>query len=50
MYLVELTKEPVINVFREGFFPRYIRYKLDAEKLVKEIQDKGGDAKITKAK
>lgn len=50
MYIVELTKEPVVNVFREGFFPRKIRYKLDAERLVKEVQAKGGDAKIVRVK
>ncbi len=50
MWLVELTKEPAQHIWRSGFFPRKIKYKLDAERLVKEVQAKGGDAKITKEK
>ena len=50
MYIVTLTKQPIQNDFRDGFFPRKFMYKLDALKLKREVEAKGGEAKVKKEK
>lgn len=49
MWVVTLVKPPMINDFRDDFFPRYYGDKRDAEALVKEVATKGGEAKVEKA-
>lgn len=47
-WLVKLVKTPTVNDFRRGFFPRKFHYKKDAEELRREVESKGGEAKIEK--
>lgn len=48
MYTVTLIRPPVQNDFRADYFPRKIKYKVDAQKLVDEVASKGGEAKLEK--
>ncbi len=50
MWLVILVKTPVRNDFRSDYFPRRCYYKKDAEELKREVEEKGGEAKIEKEK
>lgn len=50
MWLVILDRGPKLSDFREGFFPRQVHYKADAERLVKEVKAKGGKAHFEKVK
>jgi hypothetical protein len=50
MWQVTLTKPPSPGIFREGFFPRKIHYKRDAETLVEEVRTHKGDAEIEKVR
>lgn len=45
-WTVRLVKAPERNDFRDGFFPRGFHYKREAEWLVAEVRQKGGEAKI----
>jgi len=49
MWIVRITKTPIVNDFRSGYFPRKVRYKKDAKVLQKEIANKGGWAVIEKS-
>lgn len=49
MWVVVLDKEPRLNDFRSDFFPRKVRYKKDAERLVDEVKRKGGEAHVERA-
>lgn len=46
MWLVILTKKPIVNDYRSDYFPRKFYYKHDAVKLVEEVKAKGGDAEV----
>lgn len=46
-WVVKLTKTPVRNDFASDYFPRKFYYKKEAKDLVKEVQNKGGDAVIS---
>lgn len=48
MWQVVLDEKTVLNDFRADFFPRKYRYKRDALKLVKEVEQKGGKAHVEK--
>jgi hypothetical protein len=48
MWIVKLVKTPVINVYKQDYFPRKFAYKKDAEKLAKEVQRNGGEAIVQK--
>ncbi len=50
MWIVRLTKTPIVNDFRKDFFPRRFRYLEDAKRLQAEVQHKGGEATIEKEK
>lgn len=49
-WMVLLTKKPVLDTYRSGYFPRQFYYKKDAEAGVQEVRKLGGDAKIVSAK
>ena len=48
MYVVRITKVGLRFDFREDFFPRKVYYKKAAVELVREVEQKGGKAIITK--
>ncbi len=50
MWIVILTKPPVINDFRSDYFPRSFNYKKDALALVVEVERKGGKAIVERKK
>ncbi len=45
-----MTKKLVVEDLREDHFPRYFRYRDEAQAMVDEVRRKGGDAKIEKEK
>lgn len=47
-WVVKLVQTPKQNDFRHDFFPRHFHYKKDAEELKKEVEKKGGEAKVEK--
>ena len=48
MWIVKLIKKPVVDDFPQGYFPRKVRYKPHAIKLVNEVAQKGGEATATR--
>lgn len=44
MWVVRIVKRPVRDDFRNDFFPRRVYYKKDTLELVKEVEQKGGEA------
>lgn len=51
MYVVRLSRPlPVGNPFRDGFFPRTVRYLADAKTLQLEVKTHGGTAVIERNK
>lgn len=50
MYRVILITPPRQNDFRSDFFPRTLRYKDDAQRLIDEVRRKGGDAIVERVK
>lgn len=50
MWIVTLVKPPLVNLWREGWFPRKFKDKAGAEALKKDVEAKGGRAFITKEK
>ena len=49
-WVVTVTKPMDRDDFREGFFPRKLYYKRDAEALAREVRAKGGEASVDKEK
>ncbi len=47
-WVVTLTKKPRVDDFRDDYFPRKFYYKKDAERLVLEVEEKGGKAAVSK--
>ncbi len=45
-WVVRVTKQPTGNYFRDGYFPRQVYYKADAEALAREVRQKGGEATV----
>lgn len=45
-YNVILTKPPISDNYRDGYFPRAFHYKWEALALVAEVQRAGGDARV----
>ncbi len=50
MWVVTLVKPPTTNDFRSDYFPRRFHYKRDANELKVEVEHKGGEAKVERAK
>ena len=52
MYVVKLTKPMPVgdNPFRDGYFPRTLRYLADAKSLILEVKTHGGQAVIERTK
>jgi hypothetical protein len=50
MWKVILVTPPIQNDFRSDYFPRFVRYKHEAERLQDEVTRKGGVAIIKQAK
>lgn len=48
MWTVTLIEKPKQDDFPRNFFPRTVRYKDQAETLKREVEFKGGIAKVEK--
>jgi hypothetical protein len=48
-YEVQLTKPMIATVYASDYFPRKMRYKKDAVKLVARVREMGGDAKAVRS-
>lgn len=48
MWRVILIKSSPNLDYAPGYFPRLVRYKADAEKIVERVRKLGGDAKIVR--
>lgn len=48
MWVVVLVRAPKTPDFPNGYFPRKLYYKADAEKLVRQIQAQDGNAYVKK--
>ena len=43
---VRLIQAPVPNYYRDGFFPRKMYYKRDAQDLIAQVNKAGGKAEL----
>src|SRR5262245_46138303 len=50
MWVVQLIRPPRIDDIRFDCFPRKFRFRVDAQRLVEEVKQMGGEAQITKAR
>jgi hypothetical protein len=50
MWTVRLIEAPKLYIYRSDYFPRTMRYKKDALKLLEEVKRQGGKAILEKSK
>lgn len=50
MWIVKIIRPPVLTSFPRNFFPRVVRYKVDALEYKRQVEHEGGVATIEKQK
>jgi hypothetical protein len=50
MWIIKLVRPTIGNIYPTGFFPRKVRYKVDAMEYKRQIEKVGGLASIEKEK